>query len=74
MPILFEGKYRRARKFQREQRDLRARSDDQQRPLADEMEKGDLLAMIIAACVTILPVALLVLAALAAAGYFFIVR
>ena len=38
------------------------------------MEKGDGCAMVIAALITIVPVCLIVLAILAAAGYFFIVR
>ena len=41
---------------------------------ADEMEKGDGLAMVIAAFITIVPICLVVVAILAAAGYFFIVR
>ena len=40
----------------------------------DEMEKGDGLAMLIAAMITIVPICLIIVAILAAAGYFFIVR
>ena len=40
----------------------------------DEMEKGDGLAMLIAAMITIVPICLAVMAVLALAGYFFIVR
>ena len=40
----------------------------------DEMEKGDGLAMLLAAMITIVPICLIVIAILAAAGYFFIVR
>ena len=38
------------------------------------MERGDGLAMLIAALMTIVPVCLVMLAILALAGYFFIVR
>lgn len=76
MRLPFEGKFERAHKFEREQRDLRERSagfDDEIAPV-DLMEKGDGCAMLIAAMITIVPAALVVLALLAAAGYFFIVR
>lgn len=39
-----------------------------------ELEKNDFLAMVIAALITILPVALLVLAGLVLFGYFFLMR
>ena len=42
--------------------------------LPDLLEKGDTFALILSALLTIVPVALVVLAVLAAAGYFFIVR
>ena len=42
--------------------------------MADLLEKGDTFALILSALLTIVPVALVVLAVLAAAGYFFIVR
>ena len=48
------------------------RTDD--RAPCDEMEKGDGLAMLIAAMITIVPICLVMLAILALAGYFFIVR
>ena len=38
------------------------------------MEKGDGCAMVIAAMITIIPVALITVVALAAIGYFFIMR
>lgn len=74
MPILFEGKYKRARKFQQEQNAKRGGLVGNQIPLGTQMEKGDLPAMIIAALITILPVAIVVLVVIAAAGYFFVVR
>ena len=75
MRLPFHGRYERFRQLQRErmgaeQEDMPGR--DAPTP-ADVMEKGDLPAMLIAALVAIVPVCLLVLAALALAGYFFIV-
>lgn len=74
--ILFQRKYDRARAFQKEQREQRegknAGRDDVE--MADLLEKGDTFALILSALLTIVPVALVVLAVLAAAGYFFIVR
>lgn len=75
MRLPFHGRYERFRQLQRE------RMGEEQEPLprremhtpADEMEKGDLPAMLIAALVTIVPACLLVLAVLALVGYFFIV-
>ena len=62
--------------FEREQREMRERNGgfrDELTP-GDLMEKGDGCAMVIAAMITIVPVCLVVLGVLAAAGYFFIVR
>ena len=76
MRMPFEGKIQRAHKFGHEQRERR----DQGMNLRDEltpsnvMEKGDGCAMLIAAFITLVPVALVVLAILAATGYFFSVR
>ena len=74
--ILFQRKYDRARAFQKEQRKQRegknAGRDDVE--MANLLEKGDTFALILSAILTIVPVALVVLAVLAAAGYFFIVR
>ena len=75
MRLPFHGRYERFRQLQRE------RMGEEREPLpgremrtpADEMEKGDLPAMLIAALVTIVPACLLVLAVLALVGYFFIV-
>lgn len=74
--ILFERKFERARKLQKEKNAAR-RSDCNGRDdleLTDVMEKGDTLAMIVAGLITILPAAIVTLAILAAAGYFFVVR
>ena len=76
MRLPFHGRFERANRFEREQRDLRERragfgEDDAP---CDIMEKGDGCAMVIAALISIVTVGLIVLAILAAAGYFFIVR
>ncbi len=76
MRLPFEGKFERAHKFEKEQRALRDRRshyDDEISP-SDLMEKGDGCAMVIAAMITIVPVGLIVIAVLAAAGYFFVIR
>lgn len=76
MRLPFEGKFERAHNFEREQRDRRESmmgGRDELSP-SDMMEKGDGCAMLIAAMVTIVPACLIVVAILAAAGYFFIVR
>ena len=70
MRLPFQGRYERFRKLQRERMD--GRTDD--RAPCDEMERGDGLAMLIAALITIVPVCLVMLAILALTGYFFIVR
>ena len=70
MGLPFKGRYDRFRKLQK------ARMGEQpiDRAPCDEMEKADGLAMLIAAFITIVPICLVVLAILALAGYFFIVR
>jgi len=76
MRLPFEGKFDRAHQFEKEQKALRehgSRCDEDVSP-SDLMEKGDGCAMIIAAMITIVPVGLIVIAILAAAGYFFIIR
>lgn len=70
MRLPFQGRYERFRELQREK--MGERQID--RVPCDEMEKGDGLAMLIAAMITIVPICLVVIAILAAAGYFFIVR
>ena len=70
MGMPFKGRYDRFRKLQKE----RMGEQPIDRAPCDEMEKGDGLAMLIAAFITIVPICLVVLAILALAGYFFIVR
>ncbi|MBR1708762.1 MAG: hypothetical protein IJ719_08040 [Clostridia bacterium] len=71
--MIFERKYERARELQKEQMGdaLRALEDED---LADKLEKNDVPAMILAALLTIVPVALLFLLTVAGIGYFFMVR
>ena len=69
--MIFQKKIDRA--FQKLHEDKQKTEEKEKRPaLSDEMEKGDLPAMIIAAMITILPVALLALLALAGIGYLFL--
>ena len=70
MGLPFKGRYDRFRKLQKE----RMGEQPIDRAPCDEMEKGDGLAMLIAAFITIVPICLVVLAILALAGYFFIVQ
>lgn len=76
MRMPFEGKFERAHKFEKEQKAHREHGshyDDDVSP-SDLMERGDGCAMVIAAMITIVPIALIAIAVLAAAGYFFIAR
>ncbi len=73
--MLFQKKLDRARELQRERRGL----DDEEKnieierpPLKDEMEKGDMAAMLVSGCFTILPVALLVLLLLCGGAWLFL--
>ena len=66
----FQGRYERFRKLQREK--MGEQITD--RAPCDEMEKGDGLAMLIAAMITIVPICRAVMAVLALAGYVFSVR
>ena len=71
--MIFQGKYDRARKLQKERMGDAPRALEQEN-LSDKLEKGDTLAMILSALLVFLPVALVFLLAIAAAGYFFIAR
>ncbi len=75
--IPFERKYERAKKLMNEKMKQHELSQGDDRPEVnpeDLMEKGDMFAMILSAILTILPVALVVLALLGLAGYFFLIR
>ena len=73
MRVPFAGRMERAARLSRERARLRERRDDPDSPVV-LMEKGDGLAMLLAALITIVPVCLIALALLAGAGYWFIVR
>ena len=73
MRVPFAGRMERAARLNRERARLRERGDDPASP-EELMEKGDGLAMLLAALITIVPVCLIALALLAGAGYWFIVR
>ncbi len=67
------------RKYEKQMKNLQEKNAFSEKALEDEnlgnkVEKGDVTAMILSALIVILPVALLFLVAVAAAGYFFIVR
>ena len=76
MRMPFQGKIERAQNLQREQKRQHEHGTSMRDELSpsDLMEKGDGCAMVIAAMITIIPVALIVVVALAAIGYFFIMR
>ena len=71
--IPFQHKYDKMRAFEQEQLGDSPRALEDEN-LADKLEKNDTLALILSALITILPAALLFLCAIAAIGYFFIVR
>lgn len=77
--MIFQKKIDRAMKKLHEESDagMSERGDqagEEEREEFPELEKNDFLAMTIAAFITILPVALLVLAGLVLFGYFFLMR
>ncbi len=72
--MIFRKRTERALKYSREQAEKRDALSGEKEDLSKELEKGDLLAMLIAGFVVLWPAALVVLAIIAAAGYFFLVR
>lgn len=68
--MLFQKRIDRAFRYQSETKQNRDEPEEQ--TPADLMEKGDLAAMILAALITIVPAALLVLLLMAAAGWLFL--
>lgn len=75
--MLFQKKYDRAKQWQLAQKkkfsDYDVDYSQGDRPsIADEMEKGDMFALIFSAMITILPVAILVLLIMVLAGYLFL--
>lgn len=71
--MLFHRKYEKMKAFEKEQLGGAPPALEDEN-LADKLEKNDTLALILSALITILPVALIFLLLIAAAGYFFIVR
>lgn len=71
--MIFQRKYERAMKHLKEQTGESPKALEEEN-LADKLEKNDALAMIISGLIVILPVALVILLIVSAAGYFFVVR
>ncbi|MBQ9325229.1 MAG: hypothetical protein IJ246_05605 [Clostridia bacterium] len=71
--MLFQGRYDKARKLQKERMQGQDRAVDEEN-LEDKIEKNDTLAMILSALLVFLPAAILILGAVALLGYLFVVR
>ena len=71
--ILFHKKYEKLRAFEQEQLGDDSKALECEN-LADHLEKGDTLALILSAMITILPAALLFLCVISAVAYFLIVH
>jgi len=71
--MLFQRKYDRMKKFQKEQLGDAERALETEN-FADKLEKNDTLALILSALIVVLPVALLFLLIISAVGYFLIVH
>ncbi|MBQ9300538.1 MAG: hypothetical protein IJ214_08500 [Clostridia bacterium] len=71
--MLFQGRYDRARKLQKERMNGKERAFDDEN-LADKLEKNDTLALILSALMVFIPAALGVLAIVALIGYVFVIR
>lgn len=77
--MLFNGRYERARKLQREQAGLKDETEYRdydgkklyEPTIEDNIEKGDMLSLMISGMLTILPIAALALLAVVAAGFLF---
>lgn len=65
--MIFQRKIDRALKKQHEENDI----SEEERP---ELEKNDFLAMLIAAVITFVPAAILVLGGISLIGYFFLMH
>ena len=74
MRMPFAGRIERAEKLSSEQAKQRMGRYDEELTPADIMEKGDGLAMFIAAMITIVPVCLIALTVLALVGYLFVLH
>lgn len=74
--MLFKSKYERARKWQLEQnaKNFPKQYDGEklhEETIADNLEKGDMFALIFSAMITILPVVIILLFIIVLAGYLF---
>ncbi len=71
--MLFQRRYEKQMENIKDRNKGAGRAVDEEN-IQDMLEKHDTLAMVLSALITIVPVALLFLAAICAAGYFFIIR
>ena len=71
--VLWKKKYERALKLTQERAQEREQKLDKN-DISEELEKGDLLAMLISGFLVLWPAGLVVLLLVAAAGYFFFMR
>ena len=71
--MLFRGRFDKQIEHIKEQRGSAKRAFDED-DIRNVLEKNDVLAMILSAMITIVPVALVFLVVLSAIGFFFIVR
>lgn len=71
--MLFQGKFDRARKLQKERMGDRERALEDEN-LSEKLEKNDTLALILSALMVFLPAALVVLGIVALIGYLFVIR
>lgn len=77
--MIFQSKVDRALKKLHEESDAReaerrAEAGEEYEPEVPELEKNDFLAMVIAALITIVPVAILVVVGIILLGYFFLMH
>ena len=68
--MIFQGRYEKARSLLKERMKGRKRAVDED-DLESQLEKNDMLAMILSALLVFIPAALIVLGILALAGYLF---
>ena len=71
--MMFRGKFERARNWQKTKMQGHPPACEEE-DLSEKLEKNDTLAMILAAMLTFLPAALIMLAVICLAGWFFIFR
>ncbi len=71
--MIFKSKYDRALDFVKEKMEGREKTYERD-DMGKVMEKGDKLALIIAALITILPIVLLILIVISLLAYFFVIR